>query len=142
MSIRELLVDAWNMLIGRVQGPMAFRLVMQPLVASFFALRAGLKDARESRVPYVWAAFSNPAYRRDLFHEGWKDVRKVFAMAVILDVVYEIIEFRWVYPGQAVIVATILAIVPYVLVRGPVNRLLSKTPKLSGAKPAKSDGEV
>lgn len=139
MTFKDLLTDAWRMLIGRVQGPMTFRLLIQPLVASFFAVRAGLKDARENRPPYFWSVWSRPAERRDLLHEGWKDVGKVFVVAVVLDVIYEVIELRWVYPGQAVIVATILAIIPYLFVRGPVNRLLAWA-KIRHVEPTKPAG--
>jgi hypothetical protein len=38
-------------LIGRLTGP---RLFLQPAVAGFFALRDGLKDAREGRPPHFW----------------------------------------------------------------------------------------
>jgi hypothetical protein len=38
-------------------------------------------------------------------------------------VIYELIVYRWVYPGQALIVAVVLAIIPYLLVRGPVTRV-------------------
>jgi hypothetical protein len=125
-TLKDLLIEVWRMLIGRVSGPMSFRLVMQPLVATFFALRAGLKDARERRPAYLWSMCFHAGKRSDLFHEGRRDVGMVFLVAVVLDVVYQIIEFGWVYPGQAVIVATILAIVPYVLLRGPFNRLASR----------------
>jgi len=30
---------------------------------------------------------------------------------------------RWIYPLELIIVAIALAVVPYVLIRGPVNRL-------------------
>lgn len=140
--MKEFFIWTWGVLIGRVSGPMTFRLVVQPLVASLLAVRAGMKDAREGRPPYFWTGLFHPAQRRDLFREGWKDVRKVFAVAVILDVVYEIIEFHWVFIGQALIVATILAIVPYVIVRGPVNRLASKIAKARNTKPAKPAGGV
>ena len=43
--------DMWTRLthdlIARVSGPMKFRLVLQPLMASIFAIRAGLRDALE-----------------------------------------------------------------------------------------------
>src|SRR6476659_4902289 len=42
---------------------------------------------------------------RELFQRAWKDVGKVFIVAVTLDVIYELIVYRWVYPGQALIVA-------------------------------------
>ena len=43
--------------------------------------------------------------------------------AIVIDVVYQFIVFRWFYPGEALVVAFVLAIVPYLLVRGPVNRI-------------------
>ena len=131
MTLHEIFATIWQMLIGRVEGPLTMRLVLQPAVASFLALRAGLKDAREGRPPYLWSAFSSPVQRRDLLQQGWKNVRTVFLMAVGLDVVYQVIVYRWVYPGQAVVVATVLAIVPYVLVRGPITRLASRAGKSS-----------
>jgi hypothetical protein len=121
----------WEMLIGRIEGPLTLRLVLQPAMATFFAVRSGLKDARNGRPAYLWKVFTNPAYRYELLHHGWKDIRMVFVMALLLDSVYEGIEFHWIYLDQAVLVAIILAIVPYVLIRGPVNRIVSwlrKTP--------------
>lgn len=41
-------------LIDRVSGPMKFRLVMQPVMAAFFAIRSGLEDARAGKPPYFW----------------------------------------------------------------------------------------
>ena len=117
--------SVWEMLIGRIEGPLTLRLVLQPAMATFFALRAGLRDARDGRPAYFWTVFTDPAYRQDLLHQGWKDVRKVFLMAFLLDSIYQGIMFRWIYLGQVLFVAVILAIVPYVLIRGPVNRLVS-----------------
>jgi hypothetical protein len=113
----------WANLIGRIGGPLTFRLVLQPTAAAFFALRAGWRDAREGRVPYGWVILNDPINRRDLLHEGLKDVAKVFVVAVIIDFVYQIIEFRWFYPEEAAIVAAILALLPYLLLRGPANRM-------------------
>lgn len=114
-----------EMLIGRLSGPMTLRLAIQPLVATIFAVRSGFKDAKAGRPPYLWSIYSDPDSRHELIHHGWKDVRNVFVLALILDAIYQIIEFRWIYFGQAVIVAIILAIVPYVLVRGPFSRIMS-----------------
>jgi hypothetical protein len=114
---------AWSDLIGRVDGPFAFRLIIQPIVASILAARAGLKDAREGRPPHFWAIVTDPVRRRALLLETWKQVAKVFIAAVIIDVIYEIVVFRWIYPVQALIVATMLAVVPYLVIRGLVTRL-------------------
>jgi hypothetical protein len=104
----DVLLDRlWMNLIGRIGGSLTFRLVLQPTAAAFFAVRAGWKDARQSRVPYGWAILSDPINRQELLQEGWKDVAKVFVIAIIIDFVYQIIEFRWFYPEEAVIVAAI-----------------------------------
>jgi hypothetical protein len=117
-------------LIARVTGPMKFRLVLQPAMALFLAIRDGLKDAREGRPAYFWALFSDQEDRLALLKDGWKSVGKVFILAMVLDAIYQIIELRWFYPGQAVLVAIILAIMPYLLLRGPVNRIARRPRKV------------
>jgi hypothetical protein len=60
--------------IARVTGPMKFRLVLQPAMALFLAIRDGLKDARESRPAYFWALFSDRDDRWAMLKDGWKAV--------------------------------------------------------------------
>jgi hypothetical protein len=110
-------------LIGRVSGPMKFRLILQPVMSITFAVIAGLKDARKGRPAYFWAIFTEPDHRRDLVREGWKSVGKIFVLAVLMDIVYQYIVFRWFYPVEALLVAAVLAFLPYLLIRGPVNRI-------------------
>jgi len=112
-----------SQLIARVSGPMKFRLVLQPCMAAFFAIRAGLADAKAGKPPWFWELVSNPPLRADMVKEAWKRIGKVFILAVVLDVVYQLIVLHFVYPGEALIVAFILAIVPYVILRGPVVRV-------------------
>lgn len=116
----------WEDLIGRGSGPLSFRLVMQPIMAATFGILDGLKDARKGRPPYFWSLFTNPAQRRALLRNGWKSIAKVFILAVVLDAIYQAIVFRRFYPVEALIVADVLAIVPYLLLRGPVNRLMQR----------------
>ena len=118
-------------LVERVTGPMKFRLLLQPGMATFFAIRDGLKDARECKPPYFWGLFTDKGEREAMVKNGWKSVGKVFILAIVLDVVYQLIEHRWtVYPGEAALVAIILAIVPYLLIRGPVNRIVCEKRKV------------
>jgi hypothetical protein len=117
-------------LIARVTGPMKFRLFLQPAMAIFFAVRGGLKDAREGRPPYFWGLFTDRGERESMLKNGWKSVGKVFILAIVLDAVYQYIALRWFYPGEAVLVAIILAIIPYLLVRGPVDRIARRSRKV------------
>jgi hypothetical protein len=113
-------------LVDRVSGPMKFRLILQPVMASIFAILAGLKDAKAGRPPYFWGILSHPDQRADMLKDGWKSVGKVFILAMVLDVVYQIIVARFVYAGEVIIVAFLLAIVPYLILRGLVNRIARK----------------
>jgi hypothetical protein len=119
----SILIRVGTQLIARVSGPMKFRLVLQPCMAAFFAIRAGLADAKAGRPPWFWELVSNPPQRADMVKEAWKRIGKVFILAVVLDVVYQLIVLHFVYPGEALIVAFLLAIVPYVLLRGPAMRV-------------------
>ena len=109
-------------LIARVTGPMKFRLVLQPAMATFFAVRAGLADAKAGKPPYFWGLLWAHGQRAAMIKHGWKNVGRVFILAIVLDVVYQIIVLRFVYPGETLIVAFVLAVVPYLIVRGPVTR--------------------
>ena len=115
-----------ELLMGRSSGPLTLRLILQPSLATLFAIRAGLADARAGRPPYLSAMLTDPDQRRALFASGWKDLRKLFFMALTLDAIYQVLEFKWIYPGQALIVACVLAILPYVAVRGLATRLASR----------------
>ena len=123
-------------LMVRLAGPMSFRFLLQPLMALFFAIRDGRKDAREGRAPYFWALFSDQGHRRDMLNSGWKSIGKVFILAVILDIVFQFIVFHRFIPGAGVIAGVVLAIVPYLLLRGPVNRMMRRL-----GKGGKSDGK-
>src|SRR5262245_55083459 len=111
-------------LIGRLTGPLTLRLFLQPGVATFLAIRDGLQDARDGRPPHFWRMLTGPPEARlRRIKETWHAVLKVFIMAVLLDCVYQFIVFRWVYPGEAMITAVVLAILPYAILRGVTNRI-------------------
>jgi hypothetical protein len=121
--MEELLTREWDMLIGREYGPLAFRIIIQPMVAAILAIRDGLRDARSDRPAYGWSVVTDWAHRTDLLRQGWNHVSGVFAAAVAIDLIYELIVFRWIYPVQALIVGATLALPPYFLIRGLANRL-------------------
>ena len=110
-------------LFARLDGTLHFRFFLQPGMAIFLAIRDGLKHSREGAPPFFWSLFNDPGHRRELLLDAWKSISKVFIIAVLLDVVYQIIVIRWFYPFETVLVAILLALVPYILVRGPVNRI-------------------
>ena len=119
----QMLSRGLDHLLGRFSGPLNFRLFIMPAVVTVLAIRAGLRDAREGQPPYLCGLVLKRRERRQLFRSGLKDVGKVFIVACVLDTAYQIFVLRAFYPGQVIIVAVACAILPYVLVRGPVTRL-------------------
>jgi len=107
--------------------PLAFRFILQPCVAAFFAWRAGRQDAREGRPLYFWGLLTDSTHRPDALREGWKDIGKVFVLAFVMDCIYQFIELRWIYVGEALMIAALLAVVPYLLVRALTHRVLRST---------------
>ena len=110
--------------LGRFDGPLHFRLFVQPLMAILFAVRDGAQDARAGRSAYLWTLLTDPAQRRYLLESGWKGISKVFVLAFALDVVYQFLVWHGLKPLQALLTAVILAVIPYALARGPVNRVV------------------
>lgn len=117
-------------LLARLHGPMSFRFFIQPLIAIFFAFRDGKKDAQQGRVPFFWALFTDPGHRLEMVQSGWKSIGKVFIIAMLLDGVFQYLVFRDFRPVGILVTGIVLAIVPYLLFRGPVNRfMLHRTKK-------------
>ena len=121
--MEDILSRLWDNLVGRLNGPLNFRLLLQPAVASCLAIRAGIADARHGRPPFLWTAVTNPVARRELFADGWKDVGRVFIFAAVLDGIYQLVVLQGLYLLELLIVAPLLGLVPYVLVRGPTTRI-------------------
>ncbi len=116
----------------RHDGPMAFRLILQPVMSLIYAIIAGVKDAKAGNPPFFSALITGKKSRRILLGELWKNVGKVFILAIIMEIIFEIIEFKTVHPLDVIRVAFWLAIVPYLIFRGPVERIVQlfiKRPK-------------
>jgi len=129
--MEDLFTRIWENLIARTEGPMNLRFLLQLTMSLIFAIRAGLKDARNGTIPYLWRFFFSGDSRKNIAKEGWKDFGKIFIVCMVLDIVYQLIvvykvksEVRF-YPLESVLVAMTLAILPYLLLRGPVSRLLT-----------------
>lgn len=136
--MEDMITKFFQNILGRLHGPMHFRIYVQPFMAILFAIRDGRKDALEGKLPYFWALFTEPQYRKELLHQCWKSVGKIFFLALLLDAIYQVWQLKWFYPTEALLVALLLAIVPYVLMRGPANRIIARMLPKSHAMRASS----
>jgi len=122
-EITDSIHTAVQELLGRASGPLHFRLVLQPVVASILAIKAGLRDAREGRSPFLWSILTDRSDRRWRIHSGWSDIGKLFTIAFLIDTVYQLFVLHGFHLLQSLIVAFTVAVVPYVSLRGIVTRL-------------------
>jgi hypothetical protein len=116
-------------LSDRVSGPMRLRFLLQPIMATLLAIRSGLKDAKAGRPPYFWSLIFHsyePSRRREMIKEGWQSISKLCFAAIALDLIYQFIALPSFYLRHAIIVAFLLVIAPYLILRGAVTRLASK----------------
>ena len=134
--MEEQLSRVWQEVVSRPDGPLAMRFYLQPLMALILAVRDGLQDARGGKPAYLWWIFNHPGRRWELIRDGWQSVGKIFVIAVTLDIVYGLIVFRGVRPIETLLVASTLALVPYIVFRGPINRLAQGFYRPSGGRRA------
>jgi hypothetical protein len=118
----ESIARGWENLVDRLGGPMSFRFLMQPAVAIFFAVRAGVKDARENKPTFLGCALSNPSSWSPRMRQSWKDVGAVFIVALVLDAIYQVVTHSGIFALELLITATVLALIPYMVLRDLVSR--------------------
>lgn len=122
------LATFWDEIISRPLGPMAFRVYMQPFMATLFAFRDGRRDAKARRPPYFRTLFFTPeAKQLDLIRSGWRSIGKLIILAIVLDVIYQLTVLKGLRPVEGLVMAVLLAIFPYTLMRGLFNRFFTWT---------------
>jgi len=120
----DLSVTVHQGLIARLDGPLHFRFYGQPAMAVFLAIRDGIRDSCESKPPYLWSILTDKC-RGKLVYSGLKSIGKVMIFAAALDLIYQLSEFRAAHMVGLMYAALILAVIPYLLTRGPTNLLRS-----------------
>jgi hypothetical protein len=113
----------WRDIFDRPGGPMTFRFVLQPTMAAIAALHDGIKDARTGRSPYFWTVLTNSAERGGRLREGLISTARIILLGLAMDAIYQAVVLKTFYPGEMVIIALLLAFIPYVILRGPFARL-------------------
>jgi len=116
----------------RFTGPGRLRFVLQPLIAILLGCRDGLNDARMGHPPYLYGLLLDGQHRKDLVHSGIAAIRDLVAMGIMLDAVAQLLIYRQVHPGAALVVGPVLICIPYTVARALTNRLVQFTQRGSG----------
>jgi hypothetical protein len=113
----------WRDLIERPDGPMRFRFVLQPLMAAIAAIHDGHSDARLGRAPYLVTVLRNPQERVGRLRDGLNATARIILLGLTMDIIYQALVLRTFYPDEALVVALLLAFVPYLIIRELVVRI-------------------
>ncbi|ARN83468.1 hypothetical protein B1812_07350 [Methylocystis bryophila] len=124
----------WRNISARPSGPMTFRFFLQPAMAIIAAARDGANDARRGRRPYLAAILFGGEKRGARLWEGLLSTARILILGVVMDVAYQLAFLDSFYPGEAAVIAILLAFLPYALLRGPAARLARRL--MAGRSPS------
>jgi hypothetical protein len=113
----------WRDVFDRPGGPMSFRFFLQPIMAAIAALHDGIADARSGRRPYLHTVLYDPAARGERLQEGLFSISRIILLGFAMDAIYQWRVLDTFYPAEAVVITLILAVIPYIILRGPIGRI-------------------
>jgi hypothetical protein len=112
----------WRDVFDRSHGSMTFRFILQPTMAAIAALHDGIDDVRRSRAPYLHTILYDPERRTRRLNQGLVSIARIILLGFAMDAIYQWRVFDTFYPGEAVAITLMLAVLPYVVLRGPITR--------------------
>jgi hypothetical protein len=65
----------------------------------------------------------NPRERIEWLREGLNATARIILLGIVMDAIYQLIVLKRFYPVEALIIALLLAFVPYLLIRRPAARI-------------------
>jgi hypothetical protein len=113
----------WSDIVDRVHGPMTFRFYLQPLMAAIAALLDGLRDVREGHRSFFWCQHGDTDTRKGRLREGLTSTARVVLLGLSMDAIYQFRVLDRFYPAEAVMMALLLAVVPYFVFRWIVEHV-------------------
>jgi ABC-type uncharacterized transport system permease subunit len=113
----------WSDLADRIHGPMTFRFYLQPTMAALAALPDGINDARHGHKSFFWSALWNSHVSTGRLREGLIATARVVLLGLSMDVIYQTKVFNEFYPVEALMMALLLAVLPYFIFRWIVERV-------------------
>jgi hypothetical protein len=113
----------WTNIFERIDGPMTFRFYLQPLMAALAALPDGIRDARLGRKSFFWSALWDRNATIGRLREGIVSTARVVLLGISMDVIYQFRVLDRFYPGEALMMAILLVIIPYFIFRWIIERI-------------------
>ena len=112
-------------LLVRLDGPGAFRFVLQPLVAMLLGVRDGRRDAAANRPHFLSCCIFDVVGRRASLRDGVAAISKPLVFAIMIDAVLSLVILGAIYPVSTLFVGLVLVALPYAIARDLTGRLVS-----------------
>jgi len=110
----------------RFIGPGRLRFILQPVTAIVLGIRGGFRDARAGRAPYLYELIFNTGHRREFLRSGVAAIRNLLALGIIMDILFQLILYRSVHPGAAVLIGPLFICIPYAVSRVLTSRVTQR----------------
>jgi len=110
----------------RFTGPGRLRFMLQPLFAILLGVRGGLADAKAGNPPFLLGLLL-AARRRETLRSGLAAIRNLLAAGIILDLLFQMVLYRSVHPGAALVIGPILICLPYAIARALTTRVAQRS---------------
>jgi hypothetical protein len=107
----------------RFSGPGRLRFILQPLLAILLGIKGGLADARTGNSPYLFSLVFHSHRRKELLDSGLSAIGHLLAMGILIDAVAQLLIYKQIHPGAAIVIGPILVCLPYAGARGLTSRL-------------------
>lgn len=111
----------WDDLLARSGGSTNYRFALQPVIAAIAALHDGISDARLGNDSFFWSRRFDQTHQSDRLYEGLMSIAAVLLLGICTDVIYQLKEQDTFYPAEAAVIAIVLAVVPYCILRRMVE---------------------
>jgi hypothetical protein len=109
-------------MLARLSGAGRLRFILQPTFAILLGIRHGLKDARAHMPPFLWAMAFHPL-RTVILRDALSGIRDLIAVAILLDMVFQMLILHRVHPAAALLLGPVLIGFPYSIARAVANRV-------------------
>ena len=113
----------WSDIFERAGGVMSFRFFLQPAMALLAALPDGINDAKHGHSAFFWTDRGDPTLRRGRLRQGLISTARVVVLGILMDVIYQLRALDQFYPAEAVMMAILLAVIPYFVFRWIIERV-------------------
>jgi hypothetical protein len=112
----------WSDIGDRIHGPMTFRFYLQPTMALIAAIPDGIRDAREGHKAFFWTALLDSSQHGGRLREGAYSTARIILLGLSMDAIYQFKVLDQFYPAEAVIMAILLAVIPYFIFRWLIEK--------------------